>query len=292
MFHLRQLVFPFAGQLGLGQFFHAQAAQQRHQLEGLGRGHQFAAVAQHVLLGDQAFDDGRTRGRCAQALFLHRLAQLVVLDQLARAFHGAQQRGLGVARRRAGFQSLGLNLRGQRLLARLHRHQVLALVAVLGIGHFVGGFLAVDGEPARLDQHLALGLEMVCSRACQRVCCAAPRGGRALLGAALRCGIHADRADAGCHHVLGAGEEHRHEAAHHQVVQLLLGVGEALRRLQRRDDGKVVADLAVVKHALAGPHIAFLEGRLGKRLQVAHAAVGQHRKGLLHGRQIVFRQRA
>ena len=65
--HLRQLVFPFAGQFGLAQFLHAQAAQQRHQLEGLGRGDQLAALAQHVLLVDQAFDDGRARGRRAQA---------------------------------------------------------------------------------------------------------------------------------------------------------------------------------------------------------------------------------
>jgi hypothetical protein len=50
---------------------------------GLGRGDQLAALAHHVLLEDEAFDDGRPRGRRAEALLLHRLAQLVVVDELA-----------------------------------------------------------------------------------------------------------------------------------------------------------------------------------------------------------------
>ena len=92
-FHLRQLVFPFTGQLGFGEFLNPQAAQQRHQLKGLGRGNQFAAFAQHVFLGNQALDDARARGGRAQAFFLHGFAQLVVFHGFARAFHGAQERG-------------------------------------------------------------------------------------------------------------------------------------------------------------------------------------------------------
>jgi hypothetical protein len=126
--HLGELVLPVAGELGLGEVLHAQAAQQRHELEGLGRGHQVAPVAQHVLLGQQALDDGRARGRRAQALLGHGLAQLVVLDELARAFHGRQQRGLGVARRRARLQALDVHRLGAHELARLHRHEVGVLV--------------------------------------------------------------------------------------------------------------------------------------------------------------------
>jgi hypothetical protein len=96
----------------------AQAAQQRHQLEGLGGGHQLAAVAQHVLLEDQAFDDRRARGRRAQALLGHRRAQLVVVDQLACAFHRRQQRGFGVARRRLGLQRHHVDAFGAHDLAR------------------------------------------------------------------------------------------------------------------------------------------------------------------------------
>jgi hypothetical protein len=139
--HLRQLVFPLAGEFGLAQLLHAQAAQQRHQLEGLGRGNQLAALAQHVLLVDQAFDGGRARGRRAQALLLHRLAQLVVFHELAGAFHRAQQRRFAVARGRPRLQALGLRRLGAHHLARLHRHQVLALVAFLGVFHFGGASL-------------------------------------------------------------------------------------------------------------------------------------------------------
>ncbi len=41
-----------------------------------------AAVANHVLLVDQTFDDCRARRRRAEAFLAHRLAQFVVLDQL------------------------------------------------------------------------------------------------------------------------------------------------------------------------------------------------------------------
>jgi hypothetical protein len=108
--------------------------------------------AQHVLLEDQAFDHLRARGRRAQALLGHRLAQLVVVDQLARAFHRAQQRGLVVARRRLGLQRLHVHALGAHLLALLHRHQVGVLVLRL---------LAVHRQPAGVDQHLAVGLEVV-----------------------------------------------------------------------------------------------------------------------------------
>jgi len=113
------------------------------------------------------------------------------------AFHGTKQGGLGVAGRRLGFEALGVDRVGLDLLIGLHRHQVLALVAVLGVGHFLGSFLAVDGQPARFDQHLAFGFEVV-SR-----CCGNARGDL----------------------VFGRWEEHRHEAAHHQVVDLLFCFG-------------------------------------------------------------------
>jgi hypothetical protein len=195
LLHLGELVLPVAGELGLGEVLDGQPAQQRHQLEGLGGGHQLAAVAQHVLLEDQPFDDGRARGRRAQALVGHGLAQLVVVDQLAGAFHGAEQRGLGVARRRLGLQRLHVHALGAHHLARGHRHQV-------GVGLL--RLLAVDGQPAGVDQHLAVGLEGV-------------------LGAAR--GLHL--ADARGDHELGRRVEHRQEALDHHVVELGLDLGQA-----------------------------------------------------------------
>ena len=94
LLHLRQLVFPLAGQLGFGQLFHAQAAQQRHQLEGFGGRNQLAAFAQHVFFGDQALNRRGAGGWRAQAFFLHGFAQLVVVNRFAGAFHRAQQRRL------------------------------------------------------------------------------------------------------------------------------------------------------------------------------------------------------
>ena len=261
MFHLRQLVFPVARQLRLGQVLDGQAAQQRHQLEGLGRGDQLAPFAQHVLLEDQAFDDGGARGRRAQALLGHGLAQLVVVDELARAFHRAQQRGLGVARRRPGLQRLHVHAVGAHRLALLHRHQVGVLVL---------GLLAVDGQPAGVDQHLAVGLEVV-------------RGIGGL-----------DLADARRHQVFGRRVEDGDEALDHQVVEFHLHLGQALGGLQRGDDGEVVRHLGVVEDALAGLDVAVVEALARVHRQLAQRArqvlVGQHAEGLLDHRQVVLGQ--
>ena len=58
--------------------------------------------------------------------------------------------------------------------------------------------------------------------------------------------------------ILGGGIEHREEAAHDQVVELLLRFVQMLRRLQRRNDREVVRDLAVVEDALVRLHPALL----------------------------------
>ena len=220
--HLRELVLPLAGEFGFGQLFHAQTTQQGHELKGLGGGDQLAAFAQHVLLGNQALDDAGAGGGRAQAFFAHGLAQLVVVHRLAGVFHGAQQGGLRVACGRLGFQALGVYRVACDLFVGGNGYQVLALVTFFGIGHFVGSFLAVNGQPARLDQDLAFGSEVVTRHGPHAPHCvglAAPRGGRALLGAARRCG---NRGYSGGHLVLRAGEEDGQKAAHHQVINLLL----------------------------------------------------------------------
>jgi len=273
LFHLRELELPLAGQVGAAQFLDLQPAQQQHELKGFGRGDDLAAFAQHVLFRQQSFDDGRARGGRAQALCLHGLAQFVVVELLAGALHRAQQRGFGVAGRRLGLEAPGVGLQGEHPFAGLHRHQVLALVALLAALHLVGRFLAVDGQPAGLDQHLAFGLEAVhgCGPPVRR---------------------YAHRADARGHGVFRVREENRDEAAHHQVVQPLLGVVEAAGRLQRGDDGKVIADLAAVEDAPGHAHIAVVQRRERVRRQVAHGAAGEHLESLARHRQIVFGQRA
>ena len=93
LLHLSEFVFPFTREFWLGEFFDLQAAQQRHQLKGFGRRNHLAAFAQHVFFVDQAFNRGGAGGGRAQAFFLHGFSQLVIVDHLARAFHGTQQRG-------------------------------------------------------------------------------------------------------------------------------------------------------------------------------------------------------
>ena len=272
-FHLGQLVLPLAGECGFGEFFDPQAAQQRHQLKRFGGGHQLAPIAQHVFFGEQAFDNGRPRGWGAQAFFLHGFAQLVVVHQLACALHGAKQRRFAVAGGWAGFQGLEQGFERVHRFARLHGHQWLTLLGIFALFGFfavVGliGFFAVHRHPAGLDQHFALGLEVV-------------RG-----TAALHFG------DAGGDHEFGRRVEHRNKAAHHQVVELLLGLGQATGRLQRGDDGKVVAHLGVVKHLFGGLDVAVVERHQRVGRQVVHAAVGQHLHGGLDGGQVVLRQGA
>ena len=120
--------------------------------------------------------------------------------------------------------------------------------------------------PARLDQHTAGGFEVV-----------------GLAGSG-------HLADAGGVHELRSGVEHRDEAAHHKVVELLLGIRQTAGCFERGDDGKVVADLRVVKHLFAGLDVALRDGGFGKRCQVAHAAVGQHLHGVFDRGQVVLGQ--
>ncbi len=262
--HLRQLVLPLARELGPGELLHPQPTQQGHELKGLGRRHQLAPITQQVFFGDQPFDDGRTRGRRAQPLVGHRAAQLLVFDQLARAFHRRQQRGFVVARRRPGLLGVQPHVLHRHALARLHRWQPpVALTAVFGLG-----FAPIDGHPARIDQHFALGLEVV-----HRV-------------------VHGHPRDARGDQKLGRREEHGDEAPHHQVVELLLRFAQALWQLGGGNDGEVVADFGVVEHPLGGAHPAVVQRRARVRRQVRQRAVGQHLQRLPHRAQVVLGQRA
>ena len=98
-----------------------------------------------------------------------------------------------------------------------------------------------------------------------------------------------DLRDAGGDPELGRREEHREESAHHQVVDLLLGLRQGLRCLQRGNDGEVVGDLAVVEDALvARPHPVVVEHLAGEG-PVGRTA-RQHGQGLAHRGRVVFRQ--
>ncbi len=257
--HLRQLVFPAAGELRRGQRGDAQAFQQGDQREGLGAGDQLAAFAVDVLLGDQAFDDLRAGRWRAEAAFGHRRTQFLVVHHLAGAFHRRQQRGFVEARWRLGLQRLEQDVLGGHGFALLHRHQLRA-AAVLRIFLVIRGFLAIHREPARVDQHLALGLE----------------------------GLALDAGDAGGDLVFGGRVEHREEALGDQVVDLVFGVGQVLRQRAGGDDGEVVGDLGVVEDALVRLHPALPGDLVGE----GRVLVGQGAHHLAHRGEVVLGQGA
>jgi hypothetical protein len=134
----------------------------------------------------------------------------------------------------------------------LQRRQVRTFLVALRL-------FAVNGEPARRHQHLALGLE----------------------------GFLLDPRDARGDVVLGGRIEDGEEAFGDQVVDLLFRLGQALWRGPGGDDGKVIAHLGVVEDALVGVHPAVLQYRAGKR---GVGRAGHRRQGFLDRADIVFGQ--
>ena len=214
-----------------------------------------------VFFVDQPFDDGRARGRRAQAFFLHCLAQFVVVDEFARSLHCREQRRLGVARRRLGLERIDGHVFGADFFVSCDGDQVRIVFL---------RFLAVHGEPTRRDHDFAVGLELVLLR------------------------THLDAADARRHHELGRWKEYRQKAFQHHVVELRLDLAQTLGRLQRRDDGEVVRDLRVVEDAFVRLDVTLFQRRLRVHRQGAqrpwHVLRGDHLHRLLHDVDIVFRQ--
>src|SRR5205823_14682811 len=98
--------------------------------------------------GDQSLDERRARGRRADPRLLHRLAERVVLDVLARRLHRGEERGLGVAPRRLGLLREGLERAGLDLLALFEPRQQLVAPGVVVLRAPLLRRLAVDRAPA------------------------------------------------------------------------------------------------------------------------------------------------
>src|SRR5438270_392792 len=119
---LAQALLPAARQPGRGE---RVLVEQPDHVQPLLGGHERTPVALHVADGDQALDDRRARRRRADARVLHRLAQLFVVDELARRLHPGQQRGVAVAPRRVGFLAQALDLAGLHVLPLEQPRQLL-----------------------------------------------------------------------------------------------------------------------------------------------------------------------
>ncbi len=189
MLNLAKFKFPLARELGSRQRLNVQTAQQRHELEGLGRRHHFTALAIEVFLGQEPFDDGGPGCGSAQAFAGHRIPQVIVFDKFASALHGRQERRLGIPGGWLGLQ--GQHINGLRLWSVTWGDSDEAIV-------FLGGFFAVDTQPARRHQNLALGFKPV------------------FANDRPACGVE----------VLGSRKEHGQQTTTDQVVELLLGLGE------------------------------------------------------------------
>ena len=123
---------------------------------------------------------------------MHGFALVIVFHVFASGLHRGEQRGLGVACWRFGFEALGFGCLSLWRFTRIDLDQYFARLLVFFLVHL----FAVNGLPPRLDQHLAAGLEVV------------------LAHLAHACGVH----------IFSRRIEHRHKTAHHKVVELLLGV--------------------------------------------------------------------
>jgi len=100
--HQAQLVFPLAGHVGLGERVGFDGREKLEQRLRFLRGHELTLVSLHVLLIDETLDRvGAGRG-CAETAFFHRLGHVFIVDELAGAFHGGEQRRFRVAWRRLG----------------------------------------------------------------------------------------------------------------------------------------------------------------------------------------------
>ena len=258
MFHFPELVFPFAGELRRADFVDLELFQREQERESFGRRLQFAAVAMQVFLSQQTLDGGGAGGRGAEAALGHGLAQFLVLDQFAGAFHGGQQCGFREARWRLGGLGLDLDILCPDALVLFQRRQVHRLT------RFFAGFLrllAVYRQPARRHQYLAFGLE----------------------------GFLLDAGDARRDVVFGGGIENAEETFGDEVVDLLFRLGKVLRRGAGGDDGEVVRYLGIVENALVRMHPAILDDRAGEG---GVRGAGHRCKGFLDRADVVLGQMA
>src|SRR5205085_11153033 len=121
---------PVARQLGRGE---RVRLDHRHDLEALRRRLQVPAGALDVLSPDQRLDRLRPRRGGPETALLHRLAKLLVLDELAGGLHRREERRLRVARRRLRLLRLarGRHAADALALAELRQLDALALAFFL-----------------------------------------------------------------------------------------------------------------------------------------------------------------
>ena len=228
-----------------------QPAQQCDERKRLRHGLQFAAVTRDVFLPEQPFDDRRAGGGCAETFVRHRLAQFFVVDQFARAFHRSEQRRFGIARRRFGDVRFDFDLLRLDRLTGFHRGKRRRVVGLCG-------FLAIDGEPARVDHDFTFALE------------------RLVL----------DAGDARSHEEFCRRIKDREEPFRDEIVKLLFRLAQRLGRNERGNDGEMVRYFCIVKDAFVRADPAVLQNIFRMR---AVTTTRQHGHRLLDRLDVILR---
>jgi len=215
--HLVQLGFPVAGHGGRAEGLDIHFLAELDQAQAFAGHVEVPAFTGDVFLAQQALDGGGAGGRSAEPAFGHGFTQLIVVDQFARAFHGGEQRGLGVAGRGLGGFIFHFHAIRLGVFALFDGDQLI-------FGRRDSGDPAIDGQPTGMRQSLAVGQENI--RAVVMVDLREPFGD----------------------FKFSLGEKDRDEALDHHVVELGFGIGE-LGDAAGWNDGKVIGDLGVVEDA-------------------------------------------
>ena len=115
------------------------------------RDEQFSALAVDVAIEEQPFDDLGAGGGSAETALAHRLAKFLIFDEFAGTLHRGEQCAFREAGRRLGLVFGDFDVAGLGGFALGHAAKRLLTLA--------GGLLAVDGQPAGIDDDLAFALE-------------------------------------------------------------------------------------------------------------------------------------
>src|SRR2546429_560108 len=134
--------------------------EHRDHLQAFRRRLQLLARPLDVLPADQDLDRLRSGRRRAEAAFLHRLAQLLVVDPFPSGLHRGEQCRLGVARWRFRLLVFELGLVAPDGLALLELRQLSALVGVVvALARLLVGLGFEPVDTARASRQWASGTE-------------------------------------------------------------------------------------------------------------------------------------
>ena len=218
--HEAQLEFPVPCQFRRDKLRDIEPAQQRDERKRFGRWLQLAPISMHIFFPDQTLDDLRAGRRRTEPLLDHRLAQFLVLNQFARAFHCAEQRRFRVARWRLRLVCLHVDFLRRHRFVRLHGHKRRGVIRLC--------LLAIDCQPAGVHHHLAFALER----------------------------LALDTRDARGYQKFRRRIKNRKEAFRHQVVEFLFRLAQMLRRERSWNDREVIGNFRVIEDALVWTHPA------------------------------------